>query len=103
MSPLLARRGRCAMPILPSRPSSPAVIRLRLLQRLATLSILAVGVAMPIWPANKANARESPRKPNVVLIFTDDQGYGDLGCYGATDVKTPSIDRLAREGTRFTS
>lgn len=42
------------------------------------------------------------RQPNIVLIFTDDQGYGDLGCFGATDVKTPNIDRLAHEGRRFT-
>ncbi|QDT00978.1 sulfatase family protein [Adhaeretor mobilis] len=40
--------------------------------------------------------------PNVVLIFADDLGYGDLGCYGATNVKTPNIDRLAKEGRRFT-
>jgi arylsulfatase A-like enzyme len=40
--------------------------------------------------------------PNIVLIFTDDLGYGDVGCYGATKVKTPHIDRLAREGRRFT-
>ncbi len=40
--------------------------------------------------------------PNVVLIFADDLGYGDLGCYGATKVETPNIDRLAREGRRFT-
>ena len=40
--------------------------------------------------------------PNVVLIFADDLGYGDVGCYGATKVKTPNIDRLAREGRRFT-
>ena len=40
--------------------------------------------------------------PNVVLIFADDLGYGDLGCYGATKVKTPNIDRLAAEGRRFT-
>lgn len=44
-----------------------------------------------------------PDKPNIVLILADDQGYGDLGCYGATDIKTPHIDRLASEGTRFTS
>jgi arylsulfatase len=43
------------------------------------------------------------KRPNIVLIFADDQGYGDVGCYGATDLKTPNIDRLAREGTRFTS
>ena len=40
--------------------------------------------------------------PNIVLIFTDDQGYGDVGCFGATDVKTPNMDRLAQEGRRFT-
>ena len=45
-------------------------------------------------------AAEQP--PNVVLIFADDLGYGDLGCYGATKVKTPNIDRLAAEGRRFT-
>src|SRR5687767_7257305 len=42
------------------------------------------------------------RKPNIVLIYTDDLGYGDVGCYGATRVKTPNVDRLAREGLRFT-
>jgi arylsulfatase A-like enzyme len=41
--------------------------------------------------------------PNILLIFTDDQGYGDLGCYGATAFRTPRIDRLATEGTKFTS
>ncbi len=47
-----------------------------------------------------ASAAEQP--PNVVLIFADDLGYGDLGCYGATKVQTPNIDRLAAEGRRFT-
>src|SRR4051812_42526926 len=42
-------------------------------------------------------------KPNIVLIFTDDQGYGDVGCYGAKGFETPNIDRLAQEGRRFTS
>lgn len=42
------------------------------------------------------------RPPNVVLILTDDQGYGDLGCYGARDLRTPHIDRMAAEGVRFT-
>lgn len=42
------------------------------------------------------------QRPNVVLIFADDLGYGDLGCYGATKVRTPNIDRIAREGRRFT-
>lgn len=41
-------------------------------------------------------------KPNILLIYTDDLGYGDVGCYGATAVKTPNIDRLAKQGLRFT-
>ncbi|MFN4921636.1 MAG: sulfatase-like hydrolase/transferase, partial [Planctomyces sp.] len=40
--------------------------------------------------------------PNIVLIYVDDLGYGDLGCTGATAVATPNIDRLAEEGCRFT-
>jgi arylsulfatase A len=42
------------------------------------------------------------KPPNVVVIFADDLGYGDVGCYGATKLQTPNIDRLAREGRRFT-
>jgi arylsulfatase A-like enzyme len=42
------------------------------------------------------------RSPNVVIVLTDDQGYGDLGCYGARGFATPHLDRMAREGVRFT-
>jgi len=42
------------------------------------------------------------RKPNVVIIFTDDQGTVDVGCYGSKDLHTPSLDRLAERGCRFT-
>jgi arylsulfatase A len=44
----------------------------------------------------------SERPPNVVIIFTDDQGYGDVGCFGAEGFKTPHLDRMAREGMQFT-
>ncbi len=49
-------------------------------------------------------ARAAPRakKPNIVFILADDLGYGDLGCYGREDIKTPVIDRMAAEGVRFT-
>ncbi len=43
-----------------------------------------------------------PARPNIVLIYADDIGYGDLSCYGATSVKTPNLDRLAERGLRFT-
>ena len=49
-----------------------------------------------------AAATAADRLPNVVLIFTDDQGYGDLGCYGATGFATPHVDKLAEQGVRFT-
>ena len=41
-------------------------------------------------------------KPNIILIFCDDLGYGDLGCYGATKNRTPNIDQLAKDGMKFT-
>src|SRR5688500_7452970 len=47
-------------------------------------------------------AAQQPPRPNVVLIITDDVGYGDIGSYGAPDIKTPSIDSLARDGTKLT-
>ena len=42
-------------------------------------------------------------RPNLVIIFADDQGYGDLSCFGSTEIKTPNIDRIAKEGRKFTS
>lgn len=48
-------------------------------------------------------AQNADRPPNFVLIFTDDQGYGDLSSFGATHVSTPNIDRLAAEGAKLTS
>lgn len=67
------------------------------LHRLLTLLILT-GVF--IATTETSNAAD---KPNVVLIYIDDLGYGDLGCYGCTDIPTPNIDRLADQGVRFTA
>ena len=41
-------------------------------------------------------------KPNFIIIYVDDMGYNDLGCYGATKVKTPNIDKMASQGRMFT-
>jgi len=49
-----------------------------------------------------AKNRTSQRPPNFIIIFADDQGYRDLGCYGSPNIKTPNVDRMAKEGVRFT-
>ena len=42
-------------------------------------------------------------KPNIILVYVDDMGYGDAGCFGSTDIRTPRIDGMAKDGMRFTS
>ena len=62
---------------------------------LAFLFVCAAPMAQPKREA-------APRPPNIVLIFADDLGWTDLACYGSRFYETPNIDRLAREGMRFT-
>ncbi|HEY8503213.1 MAG TPA: sulfatase, partial [Gemmataceae bacterium] len=69
------------------RPLAPAILAA------TTAAILAP-------PATAAPGKERP--PNFVIVFTDDQGYGDVGCYGGKGFETPNLDRMAREGVRFT-
>ncbi|WP_319480192.1 arylsulfatase [uncultured Draconibacterium sp.] len=52
--------------------------------------------------AGKTNKETNSDKPNIVIIYLDDLGYGDVGAYGATEIQTPNIDRLANEGVLFT-
>jgi arylsulfatase A-like enzyme len=52
--------------------------------------------------ADSADATRRANKPNIIFIMADDLGYGELGCYGQQKIKTPNIDRMAREGLRFT-
>ncbi len=65
-------------------------------QRLAVRFFLTLIFLLP--PA----LAQTDRPPNFVIIFTDDQGYGDVGVYGATSFRTPNLDRMAAEGVRFT-
>jgi arylsulfatase A-like enzyme len=64
---------------------------------LATVLIVPAG---RLFPAAGSVSAESAR-PNIVIIYADDLGYGDVSCYGATRIKTPNIDRLALQGLRF--
>ena len=58
---------------------------------------------IPTLIATGCFAKGKVEKPNVIIIFTDDQGYADLGCQGSQDIKTPNIDKLASQGVRLTS
>ncbi|MBL9091755.1 MAG: sulfatase [Planctomycetaceae bacterium] len=64
----------------------------------------AVGlIALAVWCDVASSSQAADAPPNVVLIFVDDLGYGDLASFGAADVRTPNIDRLAVDGTKFTN
>jgi arylsulfatase A-like enzyme len=71
-----------------------------LLNALTACLILGTHALAQQEPGNGPTPGE---KPNFVLIFTDDQGYGDLGCFGSKTIRTPHLDRLAAEGRKFTS
>jgi arylsulfatase A-like enzyme len=73
-------------------------MRLRRLNKIA-LALFA-GALLSFRPSSMEAASDRP--PNIIIIFVDDQGYYDLGCYGAIEVKTPRIDAMATAGTRFT-
>ncbi len=62
----------------------------------------AAFVAVGLLSTNSVTAEEAGRLPNFVVIFTDDQGYKDVGCYGAEKLQTPNLDKMASEGLRFT-
>ena len=70
--------------------------------RSPAIAFVAAIVLTPAVLAPLKAQRTPARPPNVVLIITDDVGYGDIGSYGAPDLKTPNIDRIAREGVRLT-
>ncbi|MHC4647222.1 MAG: sulfatase-like hydrolase/transferase [Planctomycetota bacterium] len=71
---------------------------------LKALGIVTAGLAMPgCGSSARLAGKASAQKPNFIIIFTDDQGYNDLGCFGSKLIKTPNVDRMAAEGVRLTS
>ena len=70
---------------------------------LRSLHPLLILLLFIVGPSDReAKTAEQPAQPNIILILADDLGYCDLGCYGAKQIETPNIDRLASEGVRFT-
>lgn len=76
------------MPMKPTLMKSAIMLGLALAAALASLSAAATS--------------STGRLPNIIVIMTDDQGYGDVGCYGSTTIRTPNLDRMATQGMRFT-
>ncbi|HUU10094.1 MAG TPA: sulfatase [Phycisphaerae bacterium] len=79
------------------------------MKRREALKMLGVGASaltLPRWMQAAGSQPGGPAgrpRPNFIVIFCDDLGYADVGCYGAKDIRTPNIDRMAKEGVRFRS
>ncbi len=69
----------------------------------SALALIATSILTSITPLRGANASVPSQKPNIILIFMDDLGYGDIGPFGSTKSHTPNLDRMAREGMKLTS
>ncbi len=83
------------------------IMKARMTRREALKSVAsaAIGSAAALsapGARSRAQGDASVKRPNIIFILADDLGYGDLGCYGQKMIQTPSIDRMATEGVRFT-
>jgi len=77
--------------------SSKIISTISVLRSLPSLLLIALPLAAILTGCGKKQTQ-----PNIVIIFTDDQGYGDLGCFGSETIRSPNLDKLAADGTRFT-
>jgi uncharacterized sulfatase len=77
-------------------------LKVNIMLRLHSLLILLAGWGSVASLASKDHCQAAERPPNLIFILADDLGYGDLGCYGQKEIKTPHLDQLARAGMRFT-
>src|SRR4051794_2562142 len=83
------------------QPSSVLLSRRPPRRRLA--ASLGFLLALGIFILSNEAARAGEKGPNIIFILADDLGWRDLGCYGSTFYETPNLDRLAKQGVRFTS
>ncbi len=75
----------------------------RLLYKITSLMLVAAISAVMVSSTKSGFSAEKRNAPNVLVILADDLGYGDLSCYGAPDLKSPNLDRMASEGMQFTN
>ena len=71
--------------------------------RCSTTVRCLLAIAFAFLPIAAVNAQDAVKRPNIILILADDLGINDLGCYGRKEHRTPNLDRLAKDGMRFTS
>ena len=72
------------------------------LTRRGFMKAAGMAAASAAMPRLAAGAKRPARRPNIIFVMLDDAGYGDFGCYGQKKIRTPVMDRMAAEGTRFT-
>ena len=65
------------------------------------VNILSFFMIVAVYGCNAQKRQQGTQKPNIVIFYVDDLGYGDVSCYGATSLETPNVDRLAKGGVRF--
>jgi len=88
-------------------PANPRIVCFEIPMK--NLHLLLVFLVSCLWPLSSAAAdsgaeasAKAARRPNIIIIYTDDQGSVDVNCYGSNDIETPNMDRLAETGVRFT-
>ena len=69
----------------------------------SSLRLVSLLVAFHVVHASVSEGASPPPRPNIVVILADDLGYGDLACFGAKDIRTPHLDKMAAEGLKLTS
>ena len=80
-----------------------SILNRRQFLRLASASVASAALTDRARPVLAGSPHNIAARPNIIVIFCDDLGYGDIGCFGATKHHTPNLDRMAAEGRRFTS
>ena len=73
------------------------------LHKSSSTAFLVVTLAVLLFLHFTAFCADSASRPNLFILLADDMGYGDLGCFGCPDIRTPNIDSLAGQGVRLTS